>query len=216
MPRHVIGRMPRTVRTNNAISETLDDALDTKSVFGVYPTSMPDLTITSSNHAVEYASVNDMLTVQWIMNTSIVDASATIMGRTADVVFSNNVMQASTIIHKDDTGFAFFALTVMDSDDNILSATESDLNSTNIIIDTEPPRIQLEGNPTIRIQTGFDYVDAGAVLYENDPMYDGIIYSNASAVNTLKPGTYAVEYIASPDAAGNVPTSKIRTVIVHD
>ena len=104
----------------------------------------------------------------------------------------------------------------MDSDDNILSATESDLNSTNIIIDTEPPRIQLEGNPTIRIQTGFDYVDAGAVLYENDPMYDGIIYSNASAVNTLKPGTYAVEYIASPDAAGNVPTSKIRTVIVHD
>ena len=55
-----------------------------------------------------------------------------------------------------------------------------------------------------------------ANVTDNDPSYNGIVYSNASGVNTTKSDTYTIVYSADADGAGNIPDNATRTVIVSD
>ena len=59
-----------------------------------------------------------------------------------------------------------------------------------------------------------EYVDAGVMISDNDPAYNGIISSNATSLDTNYGGTYTIVYSAPPDPAGNEAKNATRTVII--
>ncbi|WP_156492207.1 DUF5011 domain-containing protein, partial [Oleiphilus sp. HI0080] len=84
-----------------------------------------------------------------------------------------------------------------------------------IVADTTPPVITLVGAPTVNIEQGDTYNDAGATASDSvDGPLTGSISTN-NPVNTNIPGTYTVTYNVS-DVAGNFAAQVTRTVIVAD
>ena len=83
-----------------------------------------------------------------------------------------------------------------------------------LIIDNTPPTITLLGDPTVNIEVGATYTDAGA---DADDNVDGPVITDnivaVSTVNTSVIGNYTVTYNVS-DAAGNAATQVTRTVNV--
>ena len=83
-----------------------------------------------------------------------------------------------------------------------------------LIIDNTPPTITLLGDPTVNIEVGAIYTDAGA---DADDNVDGPVITDnivaVSTVNTSVIGNYTVTYNVS-DAAGNAATQVTRTVNV--
>src|SRR5207249_5319428 len=85
--------------------------------------------------------------------------------------------------------------------------------SITVTIDTVAPVITLRGSPTVSVQQGSTYTDAGATALDN---VDGNITSKivtVNPVNTSTPGTYTVTYDVR-DTAGNAATQVTRTVNV--
>ena len=85
-----------------------------------------------------------------------------------------------------------------------------------IIADTTAPSISLVGSPTVTVEQGSSYSDAGATATDN---VDGnlttsiVVAGDIVDVNTA--GTYVVRYDVT-DAAGNSATQITRTVTVSD
>jgi surface protein len=78
--------------------------------------------------------------------------------------------------------------------------------------DTTPPNISLNGDPSILIARGEDYVELGANAVDD---VDGdVVVSISGEVNTNISGTYVVTYSAS-DIAGNIATidRAVRVVV---
>ncbi|KZY62174.1 hypothetical protein A3750_09720, partial [Oleiphilus sp. HI0079] len=91
----------------------------------------------------------------------------------------------------------------------------SQVTRTVIVADTTPPVITLVGAPTVNIEQGDTYNDAGATASDSvDGPLTGSISTN-NPVNTNIPGTYTVTYNVS-DVAGNFAAQVTRTVIVAD
>lgn len=83
----------------------------------------------------------------------------------------------------------------------------------NVIADITPPVITLSGYPSLSIERGTNYIDAGAIASDN---IDGDISANiivTNSVNSRALGNYSVSYNVS-DTAGNAATTIIRTVKV--
>ena len=81
--------------------------------------------------------------------------------------------------------------------------------------DTTIPVITLEGEPSVTVEVGTSYTDAGATASDN---IDGDITSNIITVNTVDTtivASYTVTYNVS-DASGNAATEVTRTVNVVD
>src|SRR5207249_2449947 len=81
--------------------------------------------------------------------------------------------------------------------------------------DTTPPVITLRGSPSVSVEIGSTYTDAGATASDN---VDGNITSKivtVNPVNTSLVGTYTITYNVS-DSSGNAATQVTRTVnVVH-
>jgi len=85
------------------------------------------------------------------------------------------------------------------------------------VVDTTVPVITLNGDPTVTVEVGASYTDAGAAAADN---YDDdtALSSNIITVNTVDTdivASYTVTYNVS-DVAGNAATEVTRTVIVED
>ena len=81
--------------------------------------------------------------------------------------------------------------------------------------DTTPPVITLTGEPSVTVEVGTPYTDAGATASDN---IDGDITSTIITVNTVDTdvvASYTVTYNVS-DASGNAATEVTRTVNVED
>ena len=85
-------------------------------------------------------------------------------------------------------------------------------NSSKIVLrtvtveDTQPPVIQLIGEPSIQVEAGTIYVDAGATAMD---IFDGdisLLLDSVSNVRTDLPGLYAVKYNIADNHAANVAT----------
>ena len=75
----------------------------------------------------------------------IQSASSTIFARTANVAISGNTVNATASIISSDTGPATFEMQVYDHAGNSLTLTQSDLTSSNILVDnTSPSKQNLE------------------------------------------------------------------------
>ena len=78
--------------------------------------------------------------------------------------------------------------------------------------DTTPPVITLKGNPTVTIEQGKKYTDAGATAKDD---VDGVVEVIVSgSVDTSKVGTYTITYTAT-DEAGNeaTKTRKVKVIL---
>lgn len=85
-------------------------------------------------------------------------------------------------------------------------------NSCNV--DTTPPVIKLKGAPSITIEMGTSYLDAGATAHDNvdGDITSKIIITNAN-INTFVLGTYQINYDVS-DSSGNRANRVTREVKV--
>lgn len=85
-------------------------------------------------------------------------------------------------------------------------------NSCNI--DTTPPVIKLKGSPSITIEMGTSYLDAGATAHDNvdGDITNKIIITNDN-INTFVLGTYQINYDVS-DSSGNRANRVTREVKV--
>ena len=82
-----------------------------------------------------------------------------------------------------------------------------------VLADTVPPVIVVTGSPTVTINLGGTYTDAGATATDNvdGDISDQIVVDNP--VDTSQAGTYTITYSVE-DLSGNTSTA-IRTVIVQ-
>ena len=84
-----------------------------------------------------------------------------------------------------------------------------------VVTDTQPPLVHLNGEPSVQVEAGSSYEDAGAVALD---IFDGDISLKLNAVTNVKtdvPGLYSVKYSVS-DSSGNSAEEKVRLVEVVD
>ena len=79
------------------------------------------------------------------------------------------------------------------------------------VIDSQAPVIKLNGNSTINLERGSQYVELGASVTDNYDKDLVAIITGSVDTNTL--GTYYIRYNAT-DSSGNKATEVVRTVIV--
>ena len=178
------------------------------------PPLLSSLGLYTTNTDSTRAKQGDTIFIALHTDTHLSNASATILNRTVDTDIIASVVLFKTIILAGDSGNTSFSVTVYDSSGNGLTITEADITSNNIFIDTAKPVITLNGPANITIKRGMEYVDAGVMISDNDPAYNGIISSNATSLDTNYGGTYTIVYSAPPDPAGNEAKNATRTVII--
>ena len=181
------------------------------------PINVTSLTVNSSNSVNNsYAKAGDNVTITLVTDGSdITNITGTILG---DASFtkqnsSGTVTLSKIITQSDANGNLAFSIFVINSTDYASTVTQEDLTGENIIIDTIPPTITLNGNSET-VEFGSTYTDLGANIA--DASYeDRTIYSE-TVVNTSMIGTYSLVYNAPDDPAGNLGPSVTRTIIVSD
>ena len=182
------------------------------------PINVTSLTVNSNNSVNNsYAKAGDNVTIMLVTDGSdITNITGTILG---DASFtkqnsSGTITISKTIAQSDTNGNLIFYIDVINSTDHRSKVTQEHLTGENIIIDTIPPTITLNGNNADTVEFGSTYTDLGANIA--DASYeDRTIYSN-DVVNTSMIGTYSLVYNAPDDPAGNLGPSVTRTINVSD
>ena len=177
------------------------------------PVMLNSLRINTSNNNPAYAKTGDIIAVTLIANQPISNANTSIQNMAVNNTIQGNTLYANYTVQNSQQGNLTFEITAYFDSSLPLTVSESNLNSS-IFIDTEKPKITLVGSLNITVPTKHNYVDDMANVTDNDPSYNGIVYSNASGVNTTKSDTYTIVYSADADGAGNIPDNITRTVIV--
>ena len=98
--------------------------------------------ISSSNSNATLAKSGDTINVTLTASEPIQSASSTIFARTATVAISGNTVEATASVISSDTGPATFEIQVYDYAGNSLTLTQSDLTSSNILVDNTSPAKQ--------------------------------------------------------------------------
>ena len=129
-----------------------------------------------------------------------------------DTALSSNIITVTTV---DTDIVASFTLTYNVSD--VAGNAAIEVTRTVNVVDTTVPVITLNGDPTVTVEVGASYTDAGAAATDN---YDDdtALSSNIITVNTVDTdivASYTLTYNVS-DASGNAAIEVTRTVIVED
>ena len=173
----------------------------------------------SSNNSVNnsYAKAGDNVTITLVTDGSDVETA------TGDILDDNNfaknpsgntIIFSKIITQSDPNGNLTFDILVTNSSGYASRVTQDNLANSNIIIDTIPPTITLNGeNDTISILNRA-YTDANATAY--DLSYGEKSILTNGIVNTNVMGNYSLSYTAESDLAGNVGPTITRNVIVKD
>jgi hypothetical protein len=147
-------------------------------------------------------------TITIMVGDTYIDAGATAMDN-IDGTITGNITTSGTV-NTAIAGTYLITYTVTDSDGNVAIPVTRTIV---VIADLISPSIVLIGDVTITLMVGNTYTDAGATATDNiDGTITGSIITTG-AVNTAVAGTYTITYNVS-DAAGNVATPVIRTIIV--
>jgi len=106
-------------------------------------------------------------------------------------------------------------LTLIVTDDDGATASDTVVVTATQVADTTPPVITLNGDATVTINVGDTYTDAGATAKDDQDgdISDKIVKSGS--VDTSTAGTYVIHYNVE-DNAGNSADEVMRTVIVKE
>ncbi len=147
--------------------------------------------------------------VKWEAGVPYVDAGAQAIDNVDGDL--TTVIELSSNVNTSLPGSYTVNFNVKDSSGNSASTVSRIVN----IVDSVPPVISINGNLTVEVEAGEEYVDNGASVSDN---IDGDLTNNlkvVSTVNTGVIGTYSVEYSAV-DESGNGAASVTRIVRVAD
>ena len=134
----------------NSLTLTQSDLTSPNILVDTTSPAKQQLEISSSNSNATLAKSGDTINVTLTASEPIQSASSTIFARTANVAISGNTVNATASIISSDTGPATFEMQVYDHAGNSLTLTQSDLTSSNILVDnTSPSKQQLEISSSI-------------------------------------------------------------------
>ena len=103
---------------------------------------LANLTIYSNNANASLATINNILNITITANETLKDANITILGSTYVMSVNDKVANASVNVHQDSTeGEVLFNITAFDHTGNNFTADQTQLNSSNVIIDTTSPML---------------------------------------------------------------------------
>ena len=129
----------------NSLTLTQSDLTSSNILVDNTSPTKQQLEISSSNSNATLAKSGDTINVTLTASEPIQSASSTIFARTANVVISGNTVKATASVISSDTGSVTFEMQVYDHAGNSLTLTQSDLTSSNILVDnTSPTKQQLE------------------------------------------------------------------------
>ena len=182
------------------------------------PITVTSLTVSSNNSEnTGYVKAGDNITITLVTDGSDVgNAIGDILDDTdfAKNPSGNTIIFSKIIAQSDPNGNLTFDILVTNSSEYAARVTQNDLTSSNIIIDTIPPTITLNGkNNTISILNS-TYTDANATAYDLSYGEESILPTGTVNVNVI--GNYSLSYTALPDLAGNTGPIITRNVIVRD
>ena len=103
---------------------------------------LDNLTIYSNNANASLATVNNILNITITANEALKNANITILGSTYVMNVSGAVANASVTVSQDSTkGEVLFNITAFDLAGNNFTADQTELDSSNVIIDNENPMV---------------------------------------------------------------------------
>ena len=175
---------------------------------------LDSLNITSNNDNPAYAKAGDLVTITLIADEIISNVTVKIANITTINTIQNNTLYANYTVPYGQNGPVAFNITVYFISNLTLAVNASDLDSANIIIDTEKPLITLSGPLNSAIIVNQNYTDYNATVTDNDLLYTGTVSSNVSNLNVSIIGENTITYTAPADNAGNVPNNATRTITV--
>ena len=116
--------------------------LDSNVIIDTTSPMLADLTIYSNNANASIATINNILNITITANETLKDANITILGSTYVMSVNDKVANASVNVHQDNAqGEVSFNITAFDHTGNNFTADQTQLNSSNVIIDTTSPML---------------------------------------------------------------------------
>ena len=182
------------------------------------PLGITSLSVSSNNSDSSYAKAGDQVNITIVTDGSdIANATGYILGDDSFTKHTSGgtITLSKIITQSDANGNLLFGIFVINSTDYAARITQDDLTGSNIIIDTIPPTITLNGANNTVVEFGSAYTDPGANAVDSSYEQTQIIYS-ATVVNTSIIDAYSLIYTPPNDPAGNVGQSIKRIVTVSD
>ena len=190
----------------------------TVTVIGYSPITITSLTISGNNQKdSSYVKAGNIVTITLVAEgTNVGNATGNILGDTNLIssINGNRITFTKTIAENDINGVVSFEIFVTNSSGYAGKVTRAGLSGGDIIVDTIPPTITLNGeNNTISVLNRA-YTDENATAYDNS--YGTQNIPPVGFVITGTVGNNTLYYNAPSDAAGNTAPTITRNVIVFE
>ena len=130
-------------KTGNVFNVTPENITGNNVVIDTINPSLADLTIYSNNANTSLATINNILTITITANETLKTANITILGSTYVMNVSGTVANASVTVDQNSAeGDVSFNITAFDLAGNSFTANQTQLNSSNVTIDTSSPILE--------------------------------------------------------------------------
>ena len=127
-------------KTGNVFNVTQDDITGNNVVIDTNNPSLVDLAIYSNNTNISLATINNNLSITITANETLKNANITILGSTYVMNVSGVVANANVTVDQNSAeGEVLFNITAFDLAGNNFTADQTQLNSSNVTIDTSSP-----------------------------------------------------------------------------
>ena len=129
-------------KTGNVFNVTQANIREENVIIDTNDPSLVDLTIYSNNSIPDYAMAGHLLNITITANETLKNANITILGSTYVMNVSGAVANASVNVYSNSTkGEVLFNITAFDLAGNNFTADQTELGSSNVIIDNESPML---------------------------------------------------------------------------
>ena len=129
-------------KTGNVFIVTQANITGNNTIIDTNNPSLANLTIYSNNSILDYAMAGHLLNVTIIANETLKDANITILGSTYVMDVNGTVANASVNVDENSAqGDVLFNITAFDLAGNSFTANQTELNSSNVIIDNASPML---------------------------------------------------------------------------
>ena len=130
-------------KTGNVFDVTQDGITGNNVVIDTINPSLATLTISSNNANTSLATINNILSITITANETLKDANITILNSTYSMSVNDAVASADVTVSEDSAeGDVSFNITAIDLAGNSFTANQTELNSSNVIIDHSIPSVQ--------------------------------------------------------------------------
>ena len=130
-------------KTGNVFNVTPENITGPNVEIDTINPSLADLTIYSNNANTSLATINNILTITITANETLKAADITILGSTYPMSVNDAVASADvTVSQNSDEGEVLFNITAFDLAGNNFTANQTQLNSSNVTIDSSIPGVQ--------------------------------------------------------------------------